>query len=167
MALPPFIRTLRTGNVYIDPDTGMPTQIIPGALLTPSGVWVPISGDENGMFVQMSSGIDGTPHFDDAQMAITPGQDQTLIDGVVPAGVTRSIGQILVVARVAGIFTVLANGAVIGSGRTGPGCFGLVPYNPARPLVAGTEYQVIFTSRLNAPPQSVECYLQATDNNST
>jgi hypothetical protein len=164
---PPYIRTVNnpTGNVYINPETNIPTQIVPAGALSTSGVWVPILSDDSGVVYTQdgSSMVSGTPHFDDAEFETTPGEPQTLIDGVVPDNVSRAISQVQVVTRVTGSYAILADGVMIGSGRTGPGGTGHFTFSPPRPIAAGVEYQVQFTSRLNSPVQSVECYLQATD----
>lgn len=162
---PPYNRTIDTasGRVYIDPLTGKPTEIIPSGGLSPSNQWIPIKVAEDGTVFVESGGMVGTPHFDDSIQDVDPGVDQVLIDHIVPANTIRNVSQVLVVTRVTGIFTVVANDEIIGSGRTGPGGTGPMIFNPPRPISSGVEYQVIFTSRLNAPVQSVECYLQASD----
>lgn len=164
--MPPFKRTVDkpTGKVYIDPLTGIPTELVPAGTLTPTGAWVPLMSDENGvLFVQSDTTMVGTPHFDDSQNDITPGLEQTLIDETVPANTTRNLSQLVLSTRVTGAYSVMAGAEMIMSGRTGPGTFPVIPFSPPRPLEAGTEYQVLFTSRLNAPVQGVECYLQSTD----
>lgn len=150
-----------TGRVYIDPNTGKPTEAVPAAGLSPSGLWVPLAMNEDGTLA--TSDIVGTPHFDDAQDETTPGVEQTLISQTVPAGTTRNISQVIVATRVTGVFQVLSDDEIIGSGRTGPGGTGPMTWSPPRALAAGTEYQVIFQARDNSPPQDVEAYVQATD----
>jgi len=160
---PGYKRTIdtATGRVYIDPNTGKPTEIVPSGGLSPSGLWVPLALNEDGTLA--TTDIVGVPHFDDAIEETTPGVEQTLIDETVPDGTTRNLSQVLVVTRVTGVFQVVSGDVVIGSGRTGPGGTGPMTWSPPRSLAAGTEYQVLFQSRENSPPQDVEAYVQATD----
>lgn len=164
MASPTYDRTIdkSSGNVYINPvpPGNPPTQGIPPLGLTEEGNWVPFLLNADGT---IPAGIMGTPHFDDAIDDTTPGDEQTLIDETVPDGVTRNLNSVIVKTRVTGSFQVLSNGELIGSGRTGPGGSPTMTFNPARPLSAGTEYKVVFTSRIDSPVQSVEAYAQSSD----
>ena len=162
----PYVRVVDkpTGKVTIAPTvSGIPTHGVPALGLTVDDVWVPLQLGPDGSVVLSPSTMTATPHFDDALADVTPGLTQILIDAVVPANTQRSIGQVIVTTRVTGVFWVTANGAIIGSGRTGPGCYSFISFLPQRPLESGTEYQVLFASRLNAPLQTVECYVQASD----
>lgn len=153
-----------TGKVYIIPaGTQVPTEAVPAAGLTADGSWVPLLVGPDGTLFVETNGMSGTPHYDDAEAEVNPGVEQTLVDQTVPSGIVRSVSAVRVVTRVTGSFAVMANGEMIGSGRTGPGEDGRMLFSPPRPLTAGTEYEVLFTSRLNAPAQGVECYVQASD----
>lgn len=163
---PPYTRRIDkpTGKVYIDPNAGIPTQIVPAGGLTPDGLWVPLNVLDDGTVVTIAGSDNaGVPYFDDAIQTITPGVQQTLLDVIVPDATKRYLSQLIIATRVTGVFWIMAAGAVIGSGRTGPGEDSMMSFYPPRPIMAGTEYMVLFTSRLNAPVQSVECYLQASD----
>ena len=176
MAGPYFRRIDKpTGKVQIAPRVPpgaleretIPTTGIPALMLTAEGEWVPLQGTADGAVIVMTDTVSGTPYFDDAQQLITAGIDQVLIEKTVPVGVTRSVMNVVVVARCYGAWTVDLDGAIIGAGRTGPGAGFGMPFTPARPMQAGQTYRVTFTSRLNAPEQSVECFLQAIDNASS
>lgn len=163
--LPPFVRTLEkaNGKVYIDPvGSKLNTEIMPAGGITSSGKWIPLSLNEDGTLPSPSV-MAGIPYYDDAQEPTDPGVEQLLISATVPVGVTRYISSVIVKTRVTGSFEILAGAQVIGSGRTGPGGSPTMNFTPARPLSAGVEYKVNFTSRPNSPVQSVECYLQADD----
>lgn len=161
----PYTRTIdqATGKIYINPNTGKNSELYPMGGLTSTGIWVPIALNPDGTLVQEGSSTSINPHFDDVQEDTTPGLVQTLVDNTVPVGVTRYIGSVILKTRVTGYFEILANGELIGSGRTGPGGDLGMNYTPMRPLIAGTEYLVTFKSRANSPVQSVECYVQAND----
>jgi hypothetical protein len=151
-----------TGKTYWFPTGTQRTEYMPAGGLTASGQWVPLFLADDGSVIISEEG-NTTPAFNDALEDVTPGAEQTLASETVPAGFRRLIHQVLVVTRVSGAFQVLSGTDVIGSGRTGPGCSGVMPFNPPRPMAPGTNYKVLFTSRLNAPVQDVECYVQAAD----
>lgn len=160
---------ISSSNFYVRPITKPPgddqAQVYPAGGLTLEGKWVPLQVNDDGTLPAPGSIASMTPHFDDAQVDTDPGLEQLLIDQTVPDGVTRYLSSVILSTRVTGIFYVLANGSLIGSGRSGPGCTPIMTFNPMRSLAAGTDYQVLFTSRPNSPIQSVECYVQANDVN--
>lgn len=162
---PLYTRTIDrpSGNVYINPNTGVPTQIVPAGGLTDTGLWVPLKLNADGTISATVTENQGTPHYDDAVATTTPGVEQTLIGQTVAAGNTRYLYQVILATRVTGIFEIFSNGDLIGSGRTGPGCVPVVTFLPARPVMENILYEVKFTSRLNSSAQSVECYVQAAD----
>lgn len=160
---PPAVIDKPTGKTYWDPSTGIPTEFKPAGGLTAGKKWVPILVDDSGALVVSGEVSSGAPHFDDAQDSITPGVEQILIDVTVPSNLNRHLSQVVVATRVTGVFTITANGLIVGSGRTGPGEDGFMSFAPARPMAPNTEYKVLFQSRLNASIQSVECYVQSID----
>ena len=160
-----YVEAAGGSKVYVNPQApsqGVNTEVMPAAGLTADGKWIVIAVNPDGTLPPPGS-VMGAAHFDESQQDVTPGADQVLVDQLVPAGSTRTLSQVMVVTRVTGSFSVLQNGSVIGSGRTGPGCLGLMPFSPGRTLAPGDGYQVTFRSRPGAPEQSVECYVQATD----
>lgn len=165
MVAPDYTRTIdrATGKVQIDPNTKIPTTGIPALGLTLSGQWVPLLLNDDGTLVDSGQTSMFTPYFDDSIDDTDPGVEQTLIDEVVPDGMTRYLSSVILKTRVTGSFQILAGLEVIGSGRTGPGGAPTMNFNPMRPLSAGTEYKVNFTARTNSPVQSVEAYVQAND----
>lgn len=153
-----------TGRIYFRSVTNPPvnSQLFPIAGLAADGSILPILVDKEGRTV-IAPGSGTIPHYEAEEATTTPGIDQSLIAGTVPADTSRALAQVLVVTRVTGSFVVNVNGVAVGSGRTGPGCLGVMPWASGLPLEPGDEYEVLFRSRPNSPPQSVECYLQAND----
>lgn len=107
----------------------------------------------------------GSPVFvDSGAIQSTPGVQQTLITSTVPSGKIRYLQQVILSCRIEGTFEILANGVLVGSGRTGASLPTVqFPYVPPRPFVAGTVITVKLTTRTGSPSASVEAYLQATD----
>lgn len=109
-------------------------------------------------------GETGSPFFIEASdVDTTPGIDQTLITFSVAAGILRRLRQALVDCRMEGVFKVTANGATIGSGKTGPGCDGKITWNPARALPDSAVCSVIFRARAGSAVTKVSAYLQCAD----
>lgn len=167
----PYVRTISGSfnDVYIDPSPTrgpppQPTQIFPAGGLTKGGQWVPWQLNDDGTPVVPGAG--GASYYDDVFETTTPGAPQTLVEQTVPPGTTRTLMQVIVITRVTGAFQVLADDALIGSGRTGPAGTGPMLWTPARSLAAGTIYKVLFQSRADSPAQDVEAYVQATDTTS-
>lgn len=170
--VPPYERIVdrSTGKVQISPininDTPpIPTTGVPALGLTQDGLWIPFLLNSDGTLPAPGSMTTMVPHFDDIATDSTPGVIQELLNNTVPSNVTRYLSNVIVKTRVTGSFEVLANGSVIGSGRTGPGGSPNMNFNPMRPLVTGTVYEVQFTSRDDSAETDVECYVQSNDIN--
>jgi hypothetical protein len=102
-------------------------------------------------------------HFQ-ASGITTPGLEQVLISQVIPASITRYLSQVIVVCRIEGMFKIMLDGQMIGSGRTGavqPNVsFG---FAPSEELFGGSNLEVLFEARANSPAVSVECFIHASD----
>lgn len=118
---------------------------------------------ENG-YLPISISEAGTGDYLSATTQTTPGAAQTLIDDLVPAGKTRKITQSTVVSRTYGKYIVTVNGAIIGSGRTGPEkTKDVFTWNPRYTAVAGDEVKLIFTAHSDSPINDVEAYIMSSD----
>ena len=116
----------------------------------------------NDILLQLG-GSAGTPFFSDAS-STTTGALQTLISEVVPGGVTRTISKVIVSSRAPGNFEVKINGAVIGSGRTGPSEMNSsFIFMPGRDAAATETITVEFTQAYGKVGTDIEAYLMATD----
>lgn len=110
------------------------------------------------------SAFTGTPVFFEVSSSTTPGVEQTLISLTVPAATTRFLYQVVVVCRMEGVFKILSDSYLIGSGRTGaaqPNVAFL--FNPPRPTSAGSVVDVLFEARVGSPVVDVEVFIHATD----
>jgi hypothetical protein len=93
----------------------------------------------------------------------TPGSYQTLITSIVPSNTIRYLYKAQINVRQEGVFQVLANGDLIGSGRTGPGLSPVFEWMPQKPLTAGTVVELKFMQRPNSPSVTCEGYLMGID----
>jgi hypothetical protein len=106
----------------------------------------------------------GTIFHDQSSDVTTPGVQQTLIDVSVPGGFTRKLTEVVVVCRSHGSYIVESDGAIIGSGRTGPATpKDVMTWNPRRSIPATKDIKVKFTADSAAPVSNVESYVMATD----
>lgn len=157
-----------TGRVTFVLDGQIPaTEGIPALGYNPqANEWFPLIVDPTGALVttnESGPGVGLTPVFDDASDNTTPGVEQVLISSSVPAGKTRFVSRIQVVCPFVGRFSAYFDGELIGSGLTGPTSEGVMEFDPPRPFVTGTPYEIRFTSRSGSPVVAVDCYLQASD----
>jgi hypothetical protein len=114
---------------------------------------IPVAFSEAGDSVHLSTSV-----------PTTPGSEQLLVDDTVPSGKTRKATQAIVVCRSQGLFTVESDGAIIGSGRTGPASpTGIFSWNPRKDIPAGKDVKIRFTANLQAPISNVEAYFMASD----
>jgi len=116
-----------------------------------------------GDILNQLGGSAGTPIYFESS-GVTTGVLQTLISEVVPALTTRTISKVIVSCRQSGVFNILLNAAVIGSGRTGPSQMNTsFSFIPGRAAAAGDTIKIEFTQS-TGPSTDIECYLMATDN---
>jgi hypothetical protein len=108
--------------------------------------------------------VPGTPDLKKIGTLTTPGVQQKLIEFTVPTGINKVLFRAIVVCRMESKFSVLMDGELIGSGRTGAACpsadFDWLPGLPVNP---GQKIELLFTARPHSPVVDVEAYLQTSD----
>lgn len=115
--------------------------------------------------VVITDGEPGTPkHFNSGEVSTT-GALQTLLSITVPALKIYDLYSAKVICRAHGKFTILLNGSLIGSGRTGPSLGELSVFNwtPRLPAIASDVIDIKFQSLSATPINEVEAYLQASE----
>lgn len=114
--------------------------------------------------VIVTDGMSGAFHEDITGGITTPGSDQTLISGVVPAATTRNLEKVIIALRQESRWTLTADGDVIASGRTGANHpESNFEWSNARPLLAGTVYVLSLTARAQSQASDVEGYIFSSD----
>lgn len=94
----------------------------------------------------------------------TPGLPQTLITGMVGLGVTRRFTRATVRCRATGVFYVLQDTTIIGSGCTdSPQQNVSFVWDPGFPIATGLSFSLVFTSSVGTPVASIEAYLMGED----
>ena len=102
--------------------------------------------------------------FSEAETTTTPSISQELISITVPALKIRLLRKVEVSCRMNVRVRITADGAIIGSGRTGPDKSNMsFTWTPSRPISAGKVIKVIALSMSGQPGVDIEAYLQATD----
>lgn len=120
---------------------------------TEGGV-IPVSFSEAGDPVHLSSGV----------VVSTPGTSQDLITSTVPIAKVRKLTQATVVCRQHGFYRVTLDGAIIGSGRTGPANNkDSFTWSPRLNASAGQIMKVTFTALTGSSVSDVEAYLMGSD----
>jgi hypothetical protein len=108
--------------------------------------------------------VAGTPYFTSNPTLTTPGNNQTLISVVVPAGIVRNLSQVVTICRQESTGDIYSGATLIGSFQTSPAtplaCF---RWDPNYPVAAGTTIKIDFRARTGSPIVSVDCHLQAID----
>lgn len=118
--------------------------------------------------VNVVDGEPGIPIYYTAEAATTPAVEQELLNIVVGVGIILDIYSSKVVTRVHGKFRVTLDGALIGSGRTGPslGDLSQFDWSPRRSVPTGSNLKVLFTSLSGTPISEVEAYLNGSERSS-
>ncbi len=112
----------------------------------------------------LSGDLLGNAKFVDVQTVTTPGTLQTLWSETVPVNHVYNLIILDVVCRQEGSYTLSMAGAVIASGRTGPGQANIkFSWYPFRQAIAGQLIELKFLGMAGKPIVGVEAYLQARD----
>jgi hypothetical protein len=150
-------------TVNLVTDKGMPVMVYDEV----NGVWSFARGESGIQDVRVvgniSIGEPGAPLFVDSSNVTTPGSLQTLASYTVPALKTLNLLSVQVVCRQESKFEAFGDGALIGSGRTGPASPNVnFAYRVARSFIAGKLIEVKALSRSGSAAADIECYIQGT-----
>ena len=150
-------------TVNLVTDKGMPQVIFD----TVTGLWEFATGTNGIQDVNVTGAIsvidNGDPEFIDSSAVTTPGLEQTLLSYTVPVSKTLNLLAINVACRQEALIKIFGDGALIGSGRTGPASPNFnYPYRVARSFVSGKIVEVKATARSGSAIASIESYAQGT-----
>lgn len=109
--------------------------------------------------------IDGTANFFDADETTDPSNTKTLLEVQTPAsGISRRIHQLFVNCNMPGSIKVLIDGALAGSGKTGPGSVeSFMSWIGGRDVPATKTVKVTFDQLPNHPTVPIRAHLQVAD----